>query len=299
MSNNSTDGIEERTPASEYVRDSSPQGKDSRRVSWNVAENDDFAPSGHKHISDPSDERVAELPFVASSVKSLILQPKPTPSTIETEELKTNNQVGDCQPSIERALTSEIPKDITSKPEGCSKNMDRNILYFPNSNQGSMKAMPLVVEEPSAIQRNLLQKVSRLKRAVLSIQKRDSAQRGKSLVREYQLRAELEALCEDVIFLGEKRNRLSETLRELRVKNAEIHKSESISDGSSDGNIVNNSDHIMNSNNNEDKAEEQEGTGVSDASVQTEDFPPTVVDRPLTLNPGFEIAPRPIVSAPI
>ena len=161
--------------------------------------------------------------------------------------------------------------------------MDPNDLHFAMNDTAPVNVKPLAVEEPIAVQRNLLGKVSRLKQAALSIQKCDSAQKGKSLVQEYQLRTELGALCEDVLFLGDKRDRLAENLKESCVKNTELR-------NSSTKTITNN-----NNNSNKDNENDMEDIRVADASVQTENWPIDYSERPHTPELGFEITPRLVI----
>ena len=131
-----------------------------------------------------------------------------------------------------------------------STSIDRYNLHFTNGNMA-----PLNVEEPIVVQRNLVQRASQLNQIILAIQKREIAEKGKSLVTEYQLRTELEALCEDVLFLADKKDRLTETLRDLRKTRSEFLNG--------------------NGNGNEDKTGKQQRMGVSDASAQTENWPIT------------------------
>mmetsp|Transcript_7334 Transcript_7334/g.17938 ORF Transcript_7334/g.17938 Transcript_7334/m.17938 type:complete len:153 (+) Transcript_7334:196-654(+) len=127
-----------------------------------------------------------------------------------------------------------------------STSIDQYNQYFTNGNMA-----PFNIEEPTVVQRNLVQRASQLNQVILSIQKREIAEKGRSLVIEYQLRTELEALCEDVLFLADKKDRLAETLRDLRKKRSEL----------------------LNGNGNDDKTGGKQSMGVSDASVQTENWP--------------------------
>mmetsp|Transcript_29416 Transcript_29416/g.61279 ORF Transcript_29416/g.61279 Transcript_29416/m.61279 type:complete len:432 (-) Transcript_29416:80-1375(-) len=66
--------------------------------------------------------------------------------------------------------------------------------------------------------RALRHRLSKLGAATESIRKLDSALRGKALVREYELRTEIEALHEDLGFLRAKQDRLGATLLDLHLK---------------------------------------------------------------------------------
>ena len=147
--------------------------------------------------------------------------------------------------------------------------MDTGPLQFSNRNTTLANPKPFTDEERRKLQR----KISRLKATILTIQKSNSTQKGKSLIQEYQLRSELEALCEDVFFLREKKDRLAATLQELQKKDTKtlVKKSKGSNDREKDEN-----GHLN-------KTEEEGATRFSDACVQTEDWTTSRIDDDSTL----------------
>ena len=267
-------GIEERTPKNECVRDSFSSAKDARRVSRNVVEGDAILPSGFKRPPIYRSEGFFEPSFKASRrvEKHSILPPtRVKTSTIELEELETKTIVG--HKNINGETTSfDTPEVNVLGKEGCSVNMDIGPLQISNRNTALANTKPFTDEEPIVIRRNLQRKISYLKATIFRIQKSNSTQKGKSLIQEYQLRSELEALCEDVFFLGEKKDRLAGTLLELQSKYTKtiVRNDKSSNDQEKDENGF-------------DKTEEEEPTRFSDACVQTEDWPTTRIDTDSTL----------------
>lgn len=144
-----------------------------------------------------------------------------------------------------------------------------------------MPTLPVPAEDPSLANERLRQKAARLKKALLAMQKLESIQAGQSLVKEYELRTEFESLYGDVRFLGQKRDRLCDTLRDLRAKNADLLRRERLE---------------------EPPAEDREAgvhfqsTRVADASVQTDEWPSGKSVRSDPTNQGFGMPPRPVVS---
>jgi hypothetical protein len=270
MSNDRAVGIEERIPASECENDSSP-AKHSKRVSWNiVVETDDFVSQGrdttHCYSSDPSEEgcpRTPEPPFETTAEKSSILKPAtetPFP-TIETILIETKICDRYETPSLSNTA-SNTPNDNAATQDSCTTSMDPQNPYLPKNRVAAVHLTPNDAEQSAIIHQDLLWRVSRLKQAILSRRKLDSTQKGKSLVKEYELKTELEALCEDVLFLGDKKGRLAETLRGLRAKKAELLRHSNDGDESEekeDGGLYQTTPTVK-------------GTGVSDACVQTDDW---------------------------
>ncbi len=259
--------IEERTPKDECERDSYSSAKYSKRVSWNMIESDVFVPSGYRN--DNFNKGFLEPPIDASrrmTEQELILQPTRMALSPKTERLEI-----DAKTIVDhRKHGKMISLDASEKNEldtnGSSMNMNTRTLHVSNSNAG---AKPLIEEEPMVIRRDLLKKISRLKQAILTIRNYNSAQKGKYLIHEYQLRLELEALCEDVFFLGEKKDRLAEALRDLQSKSTEILMRHGDIESKS------NNERKNNENVGPKKTEEDVPTRFSDACVQTEDWPTT------------------------
>ena len=273
MRSDTTNGIEERTPKSECERDSYSSAKDSRRVSWNMIESDITAPLCYKNHHSNEGHFV---PLIDASRRmteqELILEPTRTApsSTIEPEEIDAKAILGHRK-HIGKTISFDVYKKNELVTKDCSMNMDTRTLHFSNCSASEN----LIEEEPMVIRQNLLRKISRLKQAIPTMQNYNSIQRGKSLIHEYQLRMELEAICEDVIFLGEKKDRLAEALRDLQSKSTKI--------------LMRNSEIKRNSNSNSTSEHEREreddesarphktiedtATRFSDACVQTEDWP--------------------------
>ena len=267
--------IEERIPASECENDSSP-AKHSKRVSWSmVVETDDFFLQGRdttpSYNSDRSEEicpRTPEPPFETTYEIPSILKPATeTPfAAIETTAFETTIH-NDCEiPTISKT-DCDKPKDNAIIQDSCITNMDPQKHYLPSA---LVDPTPNDAEQSAIIHQRLLRRVSWLKQVTLLRRQHDFAQKGKFLVKEYELKTELEALCEDVLFLGVKKDRLAETLRELRTKKADIlcH--------SNDGDKSERNDEggIYQTKITADGTDNGTGssTGVSDACVQTDDW---------------------------
>ena len=182
---------------------------------------------------------------------------------IETSQSETRKtEINSNCDSGTKTTSCNIPQHKAAIPDGCTTSMDPQHYKIRRSGFTDDKMTPeysIGAEDALAAQQSLQLRIARLKQTVLSLRKLESAQRGNFLVREYQLRTELEGLCEDVLFLGDKRDGLEQTLGELRAKNTEI-----LDSGTND---------------NKDETETQDdkpikvGTGVSDAGVQTDEWP--------------------------
>lgn len=295
LNNIRADGTEERTPASECENDSSSSKKHMRRVSWNVIENDEIvSPDSHAEpcpSRDDSDGRRCQHPELLESApkKSSTLQPITAvpPSTIETDQTESRpienntssdserpaenttsfnipqqtNINSDSETPVENTTSCNTPQQTAATQDGSTTSMDPQHCNTHQSRFVTDDAAPEYPEDGDdalAVQQSLQSRIARLKQSVLSLKKRDAIQRGNYLVRESHLRTELEGLYEDVLFLGDKRDRLQQNLWDLHGKNGECLESDR--------------------NGHKDEAEKKDdkpikwGTDVSDASVQTDDW---------------------------
>jgi len=197
-----------------------------------------------EEISRPLETPSLEIALQTASIIEPSM-PTPTTSASKTIQFDTDQNNGN-EASTVNTVAYHMPRNTTPLQDSLTMNTE--------SENGDVPQARLTI-----VQQSLLERVSQLQQTIQSIRKIDSVQRGKSLVREYELKIELEALCEDVVFLRDKEKRLGQTIHALKKNAKSLHR-----DSNSGEQERRKSDLLSKPTKNK--------ISLSDASVQTDDW---------------------------
>lgn len=248
-----TNGSEEqRAPENECENDGTHSApKHNRRVSWNVKEaveigalNCDSTKHCHSSCCDNNEEGHLQTPemyeIATTSPKKMASIPKSISKLspmIESTVSANRNPDGDREgPTMFISPYNVANIQNVTRRDSCATSMDNpHNLHKSVAKCGSRKITPVekititnetTDEPPEDIRKSLLERVSQLEDIIISMKKLDTVQQGKSSIKEYELRTQLEGLCDDVLFLRAKKDRLGASLLDLHVKNVDLIRSE-------------------------------------------------------------------------
>jgi len=240
---------EQRSPTNEFENDViRPVPKHTRRVSWSIEEAAEFGasdgdttPQRHRSGWNPIEEGYPQTPetFEVKTTSPKKLSSGSMPASESSSAIKSTisierNRDEDREGPNSNVSPCDVPDSIesTAQRDGCVVSMNHpQPLHSPTPSGSLRKAAPVDVivvpketpdERPEVVREDLLRRASRLEEVIQSMQRLDSVRQSQFQVKEYELRSQLEGLCEDVSFLKDKKDRLGTSLLDLHVKNVDF-----------------------------------------------------------------------------